>query len=349
MVERVIIDTDPGVDDMMCLFLAFSSSELIIEGVTIVYGNHHDTALLAHNASLAIQMAKMDNIKVYKGATKPLEATIHTVGGILVHGQNGIGNIDHTHHGIDKVDLSVIDTSIDAPDFIIKSCTENSGQITLVLLGPMTNAAIALQRCPDLKKHVKKIVVMAGAFNFAGNVSPVAEANAHNDPLAAKIVFTSGIQVVCAPLNVSTQVHMTNDFMDELRQMGGVGSFIADIAKHYLWQQGEWGVTEFPIHDSCTIMSIIRPDVFTETKQVFVDVETQGELTRGVTLADWRGHYKKKECYALNTTILWKVDQEKFKKEYLKRIQSLVDRVGTQRPPTEEFEDDQPVKTEMTM
>lgn len=149
-----------------------------------------DIDLLAENACRVISWCKMRGVPVVKGCNKPLIGDYNGFSGIMVHGDDGMGNLklpplkEH-----ERVPLQHI--FIDAADFIIKTCMASPGEITLVTLGPFTNIATALQRESMLASTIKAVYSMGGSFCGRGNKSPVAEANVGNDPEAAKIVFAS--------------------------------------------------------------------------------------------------------------------------------------------------------------
>jgi len=319
--ERIIIDTDPGVDDSMALFFALAHENLVIEGITIVMGNNNNTDLLARNACIVLDLCPGSPcIPIYKGGNKPLEGEYFGFSGIECHGKNGIGNIEMA----DPKNLHLIQHDVPAEQFIIDICTKYPQEISIVALGPHTNIAKALILQPDLKNKIKRIFSMGGAFLVKGNVSPVAEANIHNDPVAAKIVFNSGIDIMLTPLDVTSQVHMDPPFMKHLQQIGDVGQFLFNISQHYIEQIVAWGsdINTLPIHDASAIMAIVHPTVFSDVVKVCVDVETKGELTKGQTVADWEKWWKRNP----QTTIFMKVDQIQYKTYLLEQLRKLVQR-----------------------
>lgn len=143
--KRVIIDTDPGIDDMMALLFALKCDELTIEGLTIVMGNHNDVDLMSKNACLALTMCgrSKEELKVYKGACKPLQGDYDGHSGIEVHGENGLGNVDVPDSAIDLAPLD--DSNTSAAQFMIDTCAKYPGEVTIIALGPLTNVAKAAQ------------------------------------------------------------------------------------------------------------------------------------------------------------------------------------------------------------
>jgi inosine-uridine nucleoside N-ribohydrolase len=311
MPERILIDTDPGIDDAMAILLALASPEVQVEGVTVVFGNSGDVNLLARNASAILELAGHAGIPVAVGAASPLVRAYHGRGS-TVHGENGLGDIE-----LPPPTASPI--AQNAAQFIIDTCLANPGEITLVTLGPLTNIALALRIRPDLPRYVRRLVMMGGAIAAAGNVSPVAEANVHNDPEAARLVFNAGWEITMAGLDVTMQVHMDDDYLATIRELGNrSGQFIWDITRFYVAAYHRYGYADMVVHDSSALMAIIRPEFFT-SKFVYVDVETSGELTRGQTIGDWRRQYG----HEPQTHVLTGVDDIAFKQLYYERIATL--------------------------
>jgi len=345
--ERVIIDTDPGVDDCMALFLALSRPEKIqIEGITIVFGNHHDLELLASNACRVLQLCNKTEIPVVLGRSEPLKRKYNGHTGILVHGEDGIGNlstrfklpdpsVEELKFIFNELNLKSWKENVKqvvnktASDFIIEKCKENPGEITLITLGPLSNIAEAITKCPELPTIVKRVFTMGGTLNFRGNVTPVAEANIWNDPEAANIVFNSGFNLTLSPLNVTTQIKLNGEFINSIRNIGGnIGMFIFEITKHYI--DFFVNIRQNPhvaVHDSTAVMSLLKPDLFV-FEEVYVDVETVGELTLGMTIPDWRGHWKDRSI-GKTIKVGMLVDSQQFIQFYLQSLEALVKRVSS--------------------
>lgn len=311
MPERILIDTDPGVDDAMAILLALASPEVQVEGLTVVFGNSGDVNLLGRNACAILELAGRADIPVAVGATNPLVRAYHGRGS-SVHGGNGLGDVALPTPAKTPADQS-------AAHFIIDKCVSNPGEITLVTLGPLTNIGLALRIRPDLPRYVRRLVMMGGAVTAPGNVNPVAEANVHNDPEAARLVFNAGWEITMAGLDVTTQVHMDDEYLATVRELGNrAGQFVWEITRFYIAAYHRFGYEDMMVHDSCALMAIIRPEFFT-SKFVYVDVETSGELTRGQTIGDWRRQYG----HDPQTHVLTGVDDIAFKRLYYERIATL--------------------------
>ena len=200
--RKILIDTDPGIDDAMAIFYALESPELDVVGLTTIFGNA-DVTVATTNALKLLEIAGRSDIPVAKGVDKPL-AMPYRGPVAFVHGEDGQGDVFLPPPTTDGARM-------DAPHFIIRSVLDAPGEITLVALGPLTNIATAMQLEPTLGSHLGGIVLMGGNAFSGGNASPAAEANILNDPEAADIVFGADCQIVMAGLDVTEHIVMTSD------------------------------------------------------------------------------------------------------------------------------------------
>lgn len=261
--EKVIIDTDPGVDDAIAVIFAFHSPELEILGLTTIFGNV-ETDLATQNALRLVEMSGKD-IPVAEGAVKPLYMK-KLPPPDFVHGQDGFGNIN-----LPPPTRTAIDQS--AAEFIVDTVREHPGEVTLSVLGPMTNIALALALEPDLPKLVKAVVPMGGVLEVMGNVSPVASANILGDPHAADIVLGTAWDVTLVPGDTTRQVRITDAFLARLRDQGGAdGRFLHDVSLFYRDYYKTVGASDgFYAHDPTAMAFIVEPDLFrTEARAVRV-------------------------------------------------------------------------------
>ena len=277
--KHVLIDTDPGVDDALALLLAFGSPELRVEGLTTVAGNV-SLALGSLNALKLLDFLGVEDVPVAAGAEKPLLRECRDASGI--HGETGLGGatLPEPNRRLDERG---------AVEFILEKADELGRDLTLIPIGPLTNIAGAILARPSVIDEISGLVIMGGAFGLTpyghGNVSPVAEFNVWHDPEAAKIVFDSGIPITAIGLDVTTDPvnRLTEARFKEIEDAGTKrASFVADLCRPLMERYG--GVS---LHDPLAVAAVINPSLV-ETERVAVEVETMGEVTRGMTLVDRR-------------------------------------------------------------
>ena len=282
MPRKIIIDTDPGQDDAVAILLAFASPEDIdVLGITTVAGNV-PLALTSRNARIICELAGRCDALVFAGCDAPLQRKLVTAE--HVHGKTGL---DGPQMDAPTMPLQ----SQHAVDFIIDALrAAPSGTVTLCPLGPLTNIATAFQKAPDIIPRVQEIVLMGGAYFEVGNITPAAEFNIYVDPEAAKIVFTAGCKLTVMPLDVTHKALTTRDRIDTFRAMGTkVGDMVAAWTDFFeRFDMEKYGSEGAPLHDPCVIAYLIRPELFTG-RLINVEIETQSDLTLGMTVADWWG------------------------------------------------------------
>jgi inosine-uridine nucleoside N-ribohydrolase len=272
--RRVIIDTDPGVDDAFALLLAMRSPELKIEGITPVAGNV-PLELTLPNALRMVEIAGRTDIPVAVGAKTPLQRRLVTA--TYAHGENGLGGAVFPAPKLKPI-------ADPASVFIRQMVRKYPGQITMIMLGPQTNLATALASDPDLARMIKGVVMMGGSLS-GGNVTPAAEFNVYVDPEAARIVFQSGIPVTMVGLDVTRKTSLTDAHVKILEAANTTVSMAAaKIARNDIDLNRKQGNAKGPnMHDSLALASFLDPTLLT-WKPYYVDVETTGELTAGETL-----------------------------------------------------------------
>uniref|UniRef100_A0A2C9V836 Inosine nucleosidase n=2 Tax=Manihot esculenta TaxID=3983 RepID=A0A2C9V836_MANES len=275
--QKLIIDTDPGIDDSMAILMAFQSPELEILGLTTVFGNV-TTKNATRNALLLCEIAGCPGVPVAEGSPEPLKGGEPRVAD-FVHGSDGLGNIFLPSPTVKKFEKT-------AAEFLVDKVSEYPGEVSVLALGPLTNLALAIKRDSSFASKVKRIVVLGGAFFALGNVNPAAEANIYGDPEAADVVFTSGANIAVIGINITTQVKLTDDDLLELRQSKGKhAQILCDMCKFYRdWHVKSDGVYGIFLHDPVSFVALVRPDLFSFKKGV-VRVETQG-ISVGHTLMD---------------------------------------------------------------
>ena len=309
MPRRLIIDTDPGVDDSMAIQFALRSPELQVEAITSVFGNN-SVEITTRNALKNLEVAGRPDIPVAPGAGRPLLRP-YSGRGSLIHGEDGLGN---SHLPPPRLRPS----GRRAAELIVERVMAAPGEITILALGPQTNLALVVSLEPSVAQNVREVVFMGGAATVRGNAAPAAEANIHNDPEAARIVFHAGWPLTMVGLDVTTQVRMNRSHLERLRKAGmPVGDFLATIMPHYLDRYRErYGLNgEMFVHDPSAMIYLIEPSLFT-TQQVYIDVETRGEATAGETVPDFRNRWEKPP----NVNVCLEVDAQRLVSLYFERI-----------------------------
>ena len=278
--QKIIIDTDPGQDDAVAILLALASpDEIEVLGITAVAGNV-PLSLTEKNARIVCELAGRSDIGVYAGCAHPLKRKLVTAE--HVHGKTGLDGPElpepkiklKEKHGVDFI----IDTLMQEP--------ENS--VSLCPLGPLTNIATAMLKEPRITSRIKQIVLMGGAYFEVGNITPAAEFNIFVDPDAAKIVFASGIEIVVMPLDVTHKALVTTQRNEAFRQLKTpVGVAVAEMTDFFeRFDKDKYGSAGAPLHDPCVTAYLIDPTIFSGRK-INVEIETESELTLGMTVADW--------------------------------------------------------------
>ncbi|KAK8963875.1 Uridine nucleosidase 1 [Platanthera guangdongensis] len=275
--EKVIIDTDPGIDDSMAILMAFQTPEIDVIGLTTIFGNV-STVDATRNALLLCEVAGHPDVPVAEGAYEPLKGGEPRVAD-FVHGPDGLGDISLPPPLGKKVERS-------ASEFLIEKVNQYPGKVSILALGPLTNLALAIKKDTSFASKVKKIVVLGGAFFAAGNVNPACEANIYGDPEAADLLFTCGADITVVGINITTQVILTDADLFELRcSEGKYSQLLSDMCKFYRdWHVKSDGVHGIFLHDPVSFAALVRPDLFTFKKGV-VRVETEG-ICVGHTLMD---------------------------------------------------------------
>ena len=278
--KQIIFDCDPGQDDAVALALAMAAKdEIDLLGVTTVAGNV-PLNLTQRNARIMCDICHRTDIKVYAGAEKPMAQPLVTAE--HVHGKSGLD-------GIVIYEPTTPLEEKHAVDFIIETClAADNNSIFLVPTGPLTNIGLAIERAPAILSKIKEIILMGGALREGGNITPSAEFNIYVDPEAAQIVLRCGRPIVMMSLDVTHQVLTTRKRVDAIRNLDStVGEPIASLIEFYeRYDEEKYHLDGAPLHDPCTIAYLIKPDLFS-LKEVNVEVETEGDFTRGATVVDY--------------------------------------------------------------
>ena len=310
--KRVIIDTDPGIDDAAAIFLALASPELNVEALTTGFGNA-EVEQCTRNALKILEVADRADIPVYTGSSKPIVRAPRYAK--HVHGDNGLG-------GIAYAPAQGRPAASGAAEAIVARVMASPGELTLIALGPLTNVALAMALEPRIADKLQSLILMGGAVLTWGNVSPAATANLVNDPEAARIVYNSGAPLVQVGLDVCRPTLITPGHMALIQQADNeICQFLSRIAPFHEAAERELGIQTavdglgFHFNDVPAIAYAIRPDLFT-TRQLPVDIEIHGELSTGQTVADFEGRWGK----PANATVCLDVDAQEVADLFARRL-----------------------------
>lgn len=283
MTRKVILDTDPGIDDAVAIAWALGEPRLEVLALTAVAGNVSAEQATRNVHTLVAQLdpPRWPRIGAAAPSDHPLDAHAQHI-----HGADGLGNAEfpvaelHNVHSSDKVLTDVV--------------RAHPHEVTVIALGPLTNLARALSRDPELASLIGQVVIMGGAVGGVGNVTPSAEFNIYCDPPSARVVFRSHATKTLAPLDVTSQLVMTYDFLDQLDEGSRSGKLLRRVLPFaYRSHRQELGMEGIHIHDAVAVVAATYPELFT-TEGLNGDVETSGDLTRGMTVFDRRSHNRQR-------------------------------------------------------
>ena len=292
----VILDGDPGHDDAIAWVFAKASPMLEIKAVCSVAGNQtiEKTTL---NARRICTLLGID-APFARGAVRPIVNDPVTAGNW--HGESGLDGPK-----MPEPDREI--SALAAPDLMAEVIRESTEMVTIIATGPLTNIANLLTIHPEVKERIGRISIMGGGVTH-GNWVPGAEFNIWEDPEAAWIVFHSGIPITMCGLDVTEKALICPE---DFPRIGAVGNQVADIVlgwlKFFYKYPMEIGYPGAPVHDPCAVLALIHPEIF-EMQDLYVDVELNGEYTRGETLADFRKWSGAKS----NTQVVMEIDRDRY-------------------------------------
>ncbi|EHS86241.1 Putative ribosylpyrimidine nucleosidase [Limosilactobacillus gastricus PS3] len=302
MTIKIIMDTDPGIDDAAALAMALNNPEIDLKLITAVAGNVTVDKTTA-NALKIVHFFKKD-VPVAAGAAQPLIKPFEDAA--RIHGESGMPGYDFgDNYGqpIAKPAVEALHDAIMAED-----------EITLVPTGSYTNIALLLAEYPEVKSHIKQIVAMGGSIS-GGNMTSVAEFNVFTDPDAASIMYQSGIPIVTVGLDVTLKALLTPATQAKLLSLGETGKMLHGLITHYNDGDNEQG---HPMHDVNTIFYLLHPEAFT-TKDLWVDIQTSGPAI-GAMVADVRGAYHDGQT---NAKVCVDIDAEQFNQWFIEQVEKI--------------------------
>ena len=301
------MDVDTGVDDALALLLALSSPEVELVGVSTVAGNV-PLQRTTDNTLRLLQWAGRADVPVYAGAERPLVRD--AVAADDVHGATGLG----------AAQLPEARTSPagDAVEFLLRILQARPGEVILVATGPLTNLAQAETRMPGVLRQARQVVIMGGAVRVPGNITPTAEFNFYADPHAARQVLASEAELVLVGLDVTDQVWLKQ--ADLQACTGPYAAFCRAACEPVIaFESAHYGFAGMHVHDPVALGAALWPQLF-RTQQLWVDVETTGELTAGQVVVDQRALASDQERLGRPVACAMDVDQARFLELFTERI-----------------------------
>ena len=274
----IIIDCDPGHDDMVAIMLAHARPELELLGITTVAGNQTQEKTFL-NARKITALIGAPHIAVARGCDEPLVRALVTAA--FIHGESGLDGAplpDPVNDGVGQ----------HAVDFIIRTLEASPRPVVLVPTGPLTNIAMLLRLAPQIRPKIERIVLMGGAV-LDSNVTPTAEFNIYVDPEAAAAVFASGLPITMLGLNVTNRALLSLEDIEQMSGWGGpISSIVAPLMRFFAGTVERFdGIRGATLHDALAVAAIFRPQIV-RTEHLNVEIETVSSLSRGQTVVDLR-------------------------------------------------------------
>lgn len=295
--KTILLDCDPGHDDAVAIMMAFLSDCIDLKGITVVSGNQ-SLDKTVENALHVCQHIGAD-VPVYPGCSQPLLKEPFHAG--FVHGESGLD-------GTNFEPLTRTAERKHAAVFLTEYLQAADEKVTLVATGPLTNVAMALKLCPEIRERLEEILIMGGSIG-AGNITPAAEFNLFCDPDAADIVFRSGVPVRMVGLDVTEKAMCTPEIYENIESHGTAACrLFGDMMRYYCKMEKEvFGVEGGALHDPVTIAWLIDPGVL-EFEEMVVEVDRTTGPSGGRTNCD-RYHLSKERP---NAAVAVRIDVDRF-------------------------------------
>jgi pyrimidine-specific ribonucleoside hydrolase len=298
-VKRIIIDTDPGIDDALAILFALGLPGVSVEGLTTVSGNV-PVEQGTHNALTILEAVGRTDIPVAKGAAYPLRRRLITAE--EVHGENGLAGLNLPQPSSKVHDLSAV-------EWLRHKLRTSLEPITIVAIGPLTNLGMLYCLDPEAFAKIEEIVFMGGAAFCSGNTTSAAEFNILVDPDAARHVVQSGVPLTMVGLDVTQKATL---FAEDLARFEGQDSPLASFARRLLEatfakRTGKIELGGIHLHDPLAVGVAVNPEIV-QSKRYYLAVETEGEVAVGQTVVDDRPWSKNEP----NATVAVDVDRERF-------------------------------------
>lgn len=304
MVKKIIMDTDPGIDDAAALTMAINSPELDLKLVTSVAGNVTVDKTTANALKIIHFFGKDKEIPVAAGAKQPLIKPFEDAA--RIHGESGMPGYDFG----DDYGEPIAKSAVEALHDEIMASDE---PITLVPTGSYTNIALLFSQYPEVKDHIDQIIAMGGTLQ-EGNMTSAAEFNVFTDPDAARIMYASGVPIVMVGLDITLKALLTKDTMEKLETLGHAGEMLQALVTHY----NDGDENGHPMHDVNTIFYLLHPEAI-KTEDYWIDVQTTGPAL-GETVADIRGAYHDGKT---NAKVCVDIDADAFNSWFIEEVSKM--------------------------
>jgi len=308
--KRILIDTDPGIDDSLAILLALASPEVSLEGLSVVHGNC-SVEQGTRNALAVLELGGAGQIPVASGCALPLVQP--SLLAPETHGNEGLGYARPAPATAQALGQHAV-------DFLIEKILGAPGEYTLVAIGPLTNIALAMRKEPRIIPAIREIVCMGAAIRAQGNTTPLAEFNVYVDPHAAHIVYHAGVPLTLVPLDVTYQCILTRQDVQRLQAIHSpVPRFIADATRFYMEFHDEYQkIDGCVINDPLALALTFAPGLC-DYEEHYVDVDIQGGVSMGKTFAD----FYKMNGKPANMRVALGVRPRDFIELFLERMEKL--------------------------
>jgi len=297
----LILDCDPGIDDVFAILMAHRKPEIDLKAICSVSGNV-GIEMTTYNAQLIAGLLEADCV-ISKGASKPLIKDAQPIAAF--HGKDGLGGYAHMFGSDRLLPLS----EMNALDTYRKILTESKEPVYIAAVGPLTNLAILFLVYPELKAKIAAVSIMGGAIKM-GNVTPYSEFNFYKDPEAADIVMKSGVRLMMCGLDVTQKATLSeNEFHTMSRFHDEFSDFSMKILSSYVAE-------DTAIHDPCAILALTDPEKF-QYKDQYVEIDTREGITQGMSFVDAKRNALEKP----NCRVFYDMDSAFFRKSILEAIE----------------------------
>ena len=302
--KPLIISTDPGIDDVVAITVALFAPEFDVKLIAATWGNVPLKNTLDN--ALKLKTFLKTNVPVVSGADRPLLRD--QIDASDVHGKSGLAGFDFP-----APDYNLLKPGI-AAEAIHEVVAGSAEKVTLMQIGPATDFALYFRQFPEDLPKIEQLVIMGGAIG-RGNWGPYAEYNVAGDPEAAQIVFSSGIKILLAPLELGHQAYVTPDVLDQIKQSGRTGDMLYHIMSN-LHDHTETNGRE--VYDALAAGMLVKPEMFA-FKPAYVIVDTKSPSAYGASLIDFNNFFNKQA----NVQVGVKVDRDQFSEWLVSSIRNI--------------------------